>query len=93
MEKTILLGFIIGAFVTATATSNVFEAAYATITKDPGASGEAPGENPQIPGWDPGLASDDAPGQLKEGPHCIGCAAEDSPGHNALESGAIGPKK
>lgn len=87
------MGLIIGTFAIAMATSGIFLTAYATITKDPDASGEAPGENPQIPGWDPGLASDDAPGQLKEGPHCIGCVKELSPGHNALESGAIGPKK
>ena len=75
------------------AASSPFTTAHATLSKDPGASGEAPGENPQIPGWDPGVAADDAPGQLKEGPHCIGCAKELSPGDEALESGAIGPKK
>ena len=75
-------------------TGLITESADATeLEKDPGASGNAPEEEPKIPGWDPGLAEEDAPGQLKEGPHCIGCAKDFAPGQEALEQGAIGPKK
>jgi len=65
---------------------------YAQLSKDPGASGLAPGVKPgDTPGWEPGLASANTPGQLKEGQHCIGCAAVLSPGQKALTAGIVGP--
>lgn len=54
--------------------------------KDPGASGFAPDEEPQAPGWDPSGAEEDAPGQ-KEGAH----PQKEAPGQKGLESGIIGP--
>lgn len=55
-------------------------------SKDDGAAGFTPAEDPKIPGWDPDRAEEDAPG------HCIGCsAAEDNPGQEAQEAGIIGP--
>ena len=68
------------------------QAAYAQLVKDPGASGLTPKEQPQIPGWDPNGAADNAPGQLAEGPHCIGCAKDFTPGQQGLTSGIIGPE-
>lgn|SRR5512145_1150023 len=85
------------------------ESAYATTIpkKDPGASGFSPGEEPQIPGWDPDRAEEDAPGQEAEIPvpqppvpgppteippvPCDNCAKDLSPGQEALEAGVIGP--
>jgi hypothetical protein len=66
--------------------------AYAQLVKDPGASGLTPGEEPKRPGWDPNDAPEDAPGQLAEGPHCIGCAEDSAPGIEALKAGIIGPE-
>ena len=83
---------IIAIVVIATATTvvgfAVQQPAYAQLVKDPGASGLAPAADPlqAAGGWKP----QEAPGQLKEGPHCIGCAAELSPGNQALLAGGIG---
>ena len=109
MKKIILVGLIIGTFAIAMAASSAFTTVYASLTKDPGASGEAPGEEPQIPGWDPDRAEEDAPGQEAEIPvpqppvpgppteippaPCFGCANDFAPGQEALDSGTIGPKK
>ena len=89
MKKTIFMSLIIGAIATVIVASSTILAAYAQLSKDNGASGFAPSEDPQIPGWDPNGASDDAPGQV----HCIGCIDEQSPGTEAQDAGAIGPKK
>ena len=87
MYKTLAImltaAFAVAALTTTTtiATGPSIEPVYAQLSKDPGASGLAPGEDPQAPGWDPNRAEEDAPGQAAEGQHCIGCVADFAPGN------------
>ena len=104
MNKVITTIIAIAVIATAAATVvgfTVSQPAYAQLEKDPGASFFAPGEEPQIPGWDPDRAEEDAPGQLAEipvpqppipQPPCDSCAAELAPGTEGLEAGIIGPE-
>ena len=62
--------------------------AFAQFTKDPGASGLTPKEEPKTPGWDPNGADEDAPGRII-GPES---PKEVSPGQEGLKSGIIGPE-
>ena len=75
---------------TTIATAPSIEPVYAQLSKDPGASVFAPGEEPQTPGWDPNGAADDAPGQIAPFP-CPACGKAFAPGQEGLESGIIGP--
>ena len=64
---------------------------YAQISKDPGASGLAPSVNPQTPGWDPGLASSNAP-KADPDQAAHGWKPMEAPGQQALTAGIIGPE-
>jgi hypothetical protein len=90
MNKKIsaIIAIVVLATTTVVVGFTVQQPAYAQLVKDPGASGFAPAADPlqAAGGWKPM----EAPGQLKEGPHCIGCAAELSPGNQALLAGGIG---
>jgi hypothetical protein len=88
---TIAIVAVIAAAAAVAIGFTVQQPAYAQLVKDPGASGLTPGEEPKRPGWDPNGAPEDAPGQLAEGPHCIGCANDFAPGQVGLKAGIIGP--
>jgi hypothetical protein len=96
MYKTLAI-MLTAAFAVATltmtttiATAPSIEPVYAQLSKDPGASFLAPGEDPQIPGWDPDRAADDAPGQIFPAP-CPACGKAFTPGQEGLKQGIIGP--
>lgn len=89
------IAVVIASLITAAGIFGIFtisETVFAQLTKDPGASGLTPKEDPQIPGWDPNGAEEDAPGQEAQAPTtCIACVKDLAPGQEGLKSGIIGP--
>lgn len=91
MFVLIPVAMAVAVLAAALTTAVTIESAYAQLTKDPGASGLTPKEEPKRPGWDPNGASEDAPGQEVDAPHCIGCVKDLAPGQQGLKEGIIGP--